>query len=333
MESMTFAINGIPGTYSTAKEVPWKEAISKQARKPTLKGKEIGIRLRFILPTLTPWGQPLDVDNLCEPVFAVLIDQIGWFKKSRANLEWWQATKEAGSIPGCRITIHTADSVILPQAEPDYDETYTGKFPRNAKSPELGNWAWKIRQRKHTGWIPEKCMLYLNFSNPDIDIGNIRNYSILKPTIDCLYPWFGGPKGEPYDHCIMNLAVSKSQGIPSGRGVALRLWAYSRIESPLSGKPVSTTSSKTNRKGKIKQGAISPKGKVVNPCIQGTRKWIVCEGALSGKIVGEIQVDLDSAYKGSGRRLTEYISDLRLENQLDIRIENGRVVCHGRIKR
>lgn len=334
MDSITFSISGLPGTYATAKEAPWKKAIYEQAPRPSLRGKEIGLRMSFTLPTLTPWGQPLDVDNLCEPVFSVLIDRIGWFSKSRSNLLWWQATKEEGIYPGCRVTVHTTDSVILPQSEPDYDETYTGNFPRNAKSPELSNWAWKIRQQKHIGWIPEKCLLYLDFSDPKIDIGSIRNYGVHKPTkpiIDCLYPWYGGPQGNPYDHCIMNLAVSKSQAIFSGRGVTVRLWAYSHIESPLSEKPVSTTSSTTYRKASIKPKTISTKEEIVNPCIQGTRKWIVCEGALSGKTVGEVQFDLDSAYKGSGRRLKEYISDLRSENQLDIRIDNGRVVCYGRI--
>jgi hypothetical protein len=330
MDSITFSISGLPGTYATAKEAPWKQAVHKQAPRPSFRGKEIGLRMRFTLPTLTPWGQPLDADNLCEPVFSVLIDRIGWFSKSRSNLQWWQATKEEGTNHGCRITVHTSDSMILPQSKPDYAESYLGRLPANARSRPLGNWAWNIRQQNRIRWIPQECSLFVGFPSESYNIGNIGNNSIVKPTIDCLYPWLGGKEGSPEDHRIVSLAVSKSQDAQPERGITIKLWTHGWDDGPLPVRPGRPTSSKAIRTTKTKQGSVTTTGMIENPCIPGTRKWIVCEGALAKKAVGEVKSDLESAHRGSGKRMKEYISDLRSENRLDIRIENGRIVCLGR---
>jgi hypothetical protein len=134
MQSATFAIAGLPGTYATAKEEPWKRRIRRQAPRPSPAGSEIGLGLRFILPTLTPWGRPLDVDNLCEPVISVLVDQLGWFGGARSNIQWWQATKEQGKESGCVISVHNSGAVALPPSEPGYDHVYTGRLPRSARA-------------------------------------------------------------------------------------------------------------------------------------------------------------------------------------------------------
>lgn len=330
-DGLTFFVNGLPGTYATRKEVPWKNAVYRQAPRPSLGGREIGLRLRFTLPTLTPWGQPLDVDNLCEPVFSVLINRLGWFDGSRSNLQWWQATKEAGSNTGCRITVDTSESVILPKSEPDYDHVYTGQLPRNARFRPLGDWARNIRQQNHIRWIPQLCSLYLSFTGTDYNIGNISNDSIVKPTIDCLYPWLGGQEGSPDDHRIMNLAVSKSRVSQPSGAVVIKLWAHGREDGPQPARPGQSTLSEAAQSTETVKTSKSAAGMITNPCIPGTRKWIVCEGALAKKTVGQVQSDLERAYQGSGRRIREYISDLRSENRLDIRIEGGQLVCRGRL--
>lgn len=331
MESRTFFIDGIPGTYATKKEGPWKKAISEQAPGPSLGGKEIGISLRFVLPTLTPVGQPLDVDNLCEPVFSVLINRIGWFDGSRPNLHWWQASKEAGSVHGCRITIHTTDFVILPQSEPDYDHVYAGQLPASATSRPLADWAWNIRNQSHSRWIPKQCSLFLGLPGVDHNIGSISGDSIVKSTIDCLYPWFGGEEGDPADHRIMNLAVTKSQASQRDRGVAIKLWAHGREDSPQPARLGQSTTSEAVRSTGTAEAAKQSDEAIDNPCRRGTRKWIVCEGALANKTVSEVQSDLESVAQGAGKRINEYISDLRSENRLDIMIAGERLVCRGRL--
>lgn len=68
-----------------------------------------------------------------------------------------------------------------------------------------------------------------------------------------------------------------------------------------------------------------------NPCRPGSRKHIVCDAALRGDTLTAVRRRLDEAERGAGARLNEYISDLRSENRLDIRIDGDRLVYRGRL--
>jgi hypothetical protein len=153
----------------------------------------------------------------------------------------------------------------------------------------------------------------------------------VKPTIDCLYPWLGGEEGDPADPRIVRLSVTRSQDGQPDQGVTIKLWAHGRDYSKQPVRPSRPDSSKAIQSSRTKQGSQQEARMIENPCRLNTRKWIVCEGALAGKTVGEVQSELESVYPGSGRRIKEYVSDLRSENKLDIRIEGGRLVCLGRL--
>jgi hypothetical protein len=172
--------------------------------------------------------------------------------------------------------------------------------------------------------------LFLAFPS-SINIGNIGSYSVVKPTIDCLYSWLGGRAGAPDDHRIANLAVSKAGDDQPDQGISIRLWAHGRVDSQLTAAPAQVSGSWTSRPPRPSKGFTPAQGAIRNPCIQGTCKWIVCEGALSSKMIDEVVTDLEQAYPGSGRRIKEYVADLLHENGLDIRLEQGRVVCMGRL--
>lgn len=70
---------------------------------------------------------------------------------------------------------------------------------------------------------------------------------------------------------------------------------------------------------------------MLNPCRPGTCKWIVCQAAIDGKMSEATRLELEKHHKGGGKRLSEYIADLRSENRLDIRVEGDHVVHRGRL--
>ena len=57
----------------------------------------------------------------------------------------------------------------------------------------------------------------------------------------------------------------------------------------------------------------------------------MCNAALAGASVKRVRKLLERRAKGAGARFKEYISDLRSENRLDIRVEDDRLVCRGRM--
>jgi hypothetical protein len=52
---------------------------------------------------------------------------------------------------------------------------------------------------------------------------------------------------------------------------------------------------------------------------------------LARKPIDVVQMELEPSFPGSGWRLDQYVQDVRTENHLDIRKEDGRLVCHGRL--
>ena len=140
-ECVSFEIEGRPATFATAGEKPWKSVLAASLPNPCMGGRELGLTARFVLPTLAPAGHPLDVDNLCEPLFSVLVNRIGWFGGARPNIRWWLASKEVGPKPGCRLSL-SADPAPPRDTRPALlAVTYVGTFPRSAMAPEVADWA------------------------------------------------------------------------------------------------------------------------------------------------------------------------------------------------
>src|SRR5438874_2568238 len=100
-------VEGKPATFATKGERPWKDALAAAVPLPSLGGEEKGLTLDFTVASLAPNGHPLDVENLCEPVFSVLVNRVGWFGGSRPRIRWWRATKQQGANTGCAMIIST----------------------------------------------------------------------------------------------------------------------------------------------------------------------------------------------------------------------------------
>ena len=107
MAIIKFKVEGLPATFATPLEKEWKQKLQNQIESPSFQGRENGLILKFIVPSFKRNGHPFDVDNLCEPVFSVLVNKIGWFRGFRPNILWWQASKEIGENPGCIFDIYT----------------------------------------------------------------------------------------------------------------------------------------------------------------------------------------------------------------------------------
>ena len=325
----SFTVRGHPATFATRREAEWKESLRNQVPRPSLEGRERGLRLRFMLPTLAPHGHPLDVDNLCEPVIAVLVRHAKWFSGAKPNIQWWYASKEVAAEHGCEITISTESAPAMRPDAPDWSQTYAGPFPVSAKSPEVALWARHFRSSQRIEWVPESCSLSIGFGSSTVNLGDISS-GVVKSFIDCLYPWIGGDPGDPEDYRISKLLVQKSTSDVPPDSVQVALWATGEIARPPAPDP--TLQSQHNAPDASRSSA-RPIAALRNPCRPGTAKWLVCEAAMHRRLETEVRTELDELRKGAANQLTEYISDLRSENRLDIRIEGGALVCHGQIGR
>jgi hypothetical protein len=326
MRSKTYFISGTPVTFATQREAQWKGRIYSQLPASQLENRESGMILEFALPTLAPQGQPLDVDNLCEPVFSVAVNRLRWFGGRRPHMKWWDASKSVGKEPGCRV-VFTPDQIPqMPEESPLWDEVFQGELPRSARSIPVAVWAWTIRSRASVQWIPTSATLFIGFGGSTVNLGDVATGPV-KSFMDCLYPWLGGGPGYPEDHRVSRLIVAKGwPGIPLGCTV-VKLWAHGQTprELPRMPREADYSVAVSPITGEDSQMANS----IRNPCRKGSAKWIVCEAALSQKPVADVRRQLDDLKQGSGSRLSEYVSDLRSENRLNISIEGGVLVCHG----
>ncbi len=223
MERVAIHVTGIPATFATAGERPWKDALANQIPQATVQAGLCGIVLRFQLRTLTPNGMPLDVDNLCEPVFSVLVNRQRWFGGRRPNIAWWHARKSHDATTGCDILLTDEGLATLPNTPPDVSGIYDGPLPRSAKSIELADWSKMLpgRERIETGRSP--LAVRISFGTARINLGDIAT-GVLKSVIDCMYPIWGGLPGRPNDHRISQIWVEKAVGGLTATQIAVQVW-------------------------------------------------------------------------------------------------------------
>jgi hypothetical protein len=330
---VTFVVPGLPATFATAGEKSWKSRLTVDTATPSMGGDEAGLTARFTLPTLAPKGNPLDIDNLCEPLFSILVNRIGWFRCARQNIRWWRASKEEGPDHGCRLCITSDPGPILDTRPSLITGVYVGPLPLNAKAPEVAKWSRILLGEQAQFPMTKALSCYLGFGSGRINIGDIAT-GVVKSFIDCLYPIWGGAAGSPSDHKIDELTVAKTvQGVAPD-SVLLRLWPLERVVS-------------TSPRGRLSPYIPAGRGEeppvsedvqrsrpwepITNPCRPGSAKYIVYEAALAGWSLEQVHRELDASKPGSSRNLSDYISDLRSENKLDVG-HDGRVLwCRGRI--
>jgi hypothetical protein len=322
MTTTSFRIEGRPATFATAGEKPWKAEIERQAPRPDgtspVRG---GVRFRFELLTMAPNGNPLDVDNLCEPAFRVLVNSLGWLGGAGPNVEFIHATKQVGEVPGCDIEFLEAPHWPPPEGELLFVGVYPGPLPSSARSPELPQWLVRRLEEHQITRLPERATLELNFGSPRINLSDIST-GVIKPTMDCLFPILGGVAGKPEDYRVDDLRVRRGvTGLAAGE-VEIRLWARGYAAgTPPKALPLS------GGKGAPQPGAVATAAPVgalgkapSNPCREGTGKWIVCQAGIEGWSVDRVRQELERIRPGSSSKMRDYISDVRSENGIRVRI-------------
>lgn len=203
-------VGGHPATFSTRKEKPWRESLASQLPLCETTGEEKGLIARFCLDAPAPQGQPLDVDNLMEPLLSVLVNGKGWFGGRRTALGWWRATKEESQRAGCELEI--SERLEPPDLFPVgtgfiLDGTYHGRLPRDAKDEAFASWADTSGSKlgRARGYYGVK----IRFEGGYVNIGEVASGAV-KGTVDCLQPILGGEFGRPQDWRIRRLQVEKA---------------------------------------------------------------------------------------------------------------------------
>ncbi len=103
-------------------------------------GEYNGVRFDFALDADKRRGQPFDLDNLCEPVFRVLVSDRGYFGGRRPNVKWWRATKLVGKPPGCTINLGVRPETDKLVGRVMFESVYRGEFPKSASDTGIADW-------------------------------------------------------------------------------------------------------------------------------------------------------------------------------------------------
>ena len=214
---------GTPATFATKKEVPWKIELKCSIPTPLIE-KFNGLNLKFVLPTLAPNNQLLDIDNLCEPVFSVLINSLGWFGGRRPNLIWWHAIKVCGQPSGLHLSMEptTPPEMMGEYESPFFDETYEGVLPSKATDPQIPSWLDSLK-KFGSPKNNDRFIIRLQFGGTKVNIGDIATGKV-KALIDCLYPVIGGCKGKPEDWRVDILQVEKGVINLKNDSVRISMW-------------------------------------------------------------------------------------------------------------
>ena len=157
----------------------------------------------------------------------MLVNHVGWFGKSRTNINWWHATKELNSEEGCEIEINTSKKPSVPESPPFFNDRYTGTLPKSAKHKETIFWCRESINQQNLELIPNIFVLYLSFINIKINLGNVTGN--MKSMIDCLHPVWGYSSNRPDDHKIQELIVDKRSDQNLDKEVLVKIWDAIRL--------------------------------------------------------------------------------------------------------
>ena len=203
---MRFDVYGEPYPFSTNGEKQWKQDLIEQIPQKNSSSTEMGAILSFEYNPILH-NSLLDVDNICDPVFSILINNKGWFGGQRPNMQWYRATKKQGSKSGCTVEMVERNPIeIISEKGILFDKTFIGTFPNSATDQFFSSWVEKgLDGRLENN---DHCMVQIQFGSAAVNLGDIATGKT-KPIIDCLFPVLGGTSGDPDDDRISTLQVEK----------------------------------------------------------------------------------------------------------------------------
>jgi hypothetical protein len=98
---------GVASPFATGSEAAWKAVLRHAvAVAPPTAVTARAVNIDFFVPGLV--HGPPDLDNLCEPVLYVLVNEKGWCGGKRPQIGLLRATKQTSVTTGCRISLWSA---------------------------------------------------------------------------------------------------------------------------------------------------------------------------------------------------------------------------------
>ena len=200
-------VAGLPAAFSTRGEKPWKGAVSQALDDSTPPASDsVAISLDFSVAPSSGYPLGPDIDNLCEPLLSVVVNQLGWFGRRRPNISCLMARKQVANPTGCRV--RAGGSAMRQKLSPG-EELFKAEcslaLPENARNLEWANWvAANMARKARAGALLGVRLQFSGLTNlGDIATGRLKN------VIDCLHPVIGGNIGAPADDLIVELIASK----------------------------------------------------------------------------------------------------------------------------
>ncbi len=224
MHAHEFWIAGEPATFATKRERPWKEAIRQAVPDGEACCQSGGMLLDFQVQSRQRGNQPFDIDNMCEPVFSAMINQLGWLGGRRPNLMWFRARRLLKAPAGCAARLEQGDA---PEFQPDgyrlaFRDVYVAPLPKSGTAPELPAWLTELPGVPSA--TNESVSIKLSFAGTKMNLGDIATGTV-KSTIDCLYPLLGGTAGAPDDWKVNALQCEKGAAGAPAEGVLIEVWS------------------------------------------------------------------------------------------------------------
>ena len=213
-------IPGTPAPFATRGEKPWKDQLTQAV--PAQPDTGVGLKLSFVLTSESTWARRTDIDNLCEPVFSVVVNKLGWFVGRRPNLECFWAEKRYGEPTGLELSVLAKrpahDDLRLDDVV--FEGIYDGPLPNRASDKEIPDWLRSVGCTELAN-AADALGVHLRFSSR-INIGDVATGHV-KSVMDCLYPILGGTAGAPEDYRVHSLVIEKDAPDVAG---AVRIAVY-----------------------------------------------------------------------------------------------------------
>lgn len=200
MSFFTLEVYGEPVTYGNdnkkrgiTREADWRAVIRETAT-----NMNFPFGTGYILHFHLGHKNPLDIDNLCVPVFQALreMDKV---KGNYANINWWLAKREV-KIPS-KLTLIIENRPPQFPINPStnvFHKVYSGDLPdKHNKMFEK----WVLYNSPGNTCNYQQFAISLKYGSQKVNIGSIpsesKNAARVKGIVDRLYPIIGGYGGSP----------------------------------------------------------------------------------------------------------------------------------------
>jgi hypothetical protein len=197
-------VDGEPPTFNYPmgqREKEWRQQVLKHLTGWRLDPTE-GIRAEFVVTSDRRRGHSFDLDNMAKPVFDAF---------QGGTPRYVEVERYVGRHAGVVLTLGLPEPA-LPPFQCWVQNLWRGSKRDADPYPGLTT----IPQPR-----PDKDLfVHLCFHEP-VSLTDFGLTGVVKPTIDHLWPAFGGNPGSPHDHLIRRLVLVRSDERPSGVSVCV----------------------------------------------------------------------------------------------------------------